>query len=218
MPPTDPISVTVVDDNRVAREALVAMLAPLPDMSVAASAFIDFTSFAETRAHVVLLDVGLRDQTTLRVVTTLMNSAPMARIILMDIIPMNEEIVEFVNAGVCGFVVKDATFDEFVATIRSVAVGHKVLPPPMADLLFSQITKRWDVGRPRGRARDGARMTPREHEVIELIGGGLSNKEIAERLSIATTTVKNHVRNIMEKLELHSRLQISVYARRERSE
>ena len=131
----------------------------------------------------------------------------------MDLIPVNGEIIEFVNAGVCGFVLKDATFDEFVATIRAVAAGEKVLPPRLTESLFSQIAS--EVGaRGREQVIEDVRMTRREREVIELIGEGLSNKEIAQRLNIATHTVKSHVRNVMEKLALHTRLQIAAYSHR----
>jgi DNA-binding NarL/FixJ family response regulator len=115
-----------------------------------------------------------------------------------------------VNAGVSGFVLKDATFDEFVETIRAVAGGQKVLPPRMTESLFSQIAKEIE-GRGIKEPLEDARMTRREREVVGLIGEGMSNKEIAKRLNIATHTVKSHVRNVMEKLALHTRLQIAAY-------
>jgi DNA-binding NarL/FixJ family response regulator len=136
---------------------------------------------------------------------------------VMDLIPMNDDIVQFVNAGVSGFVLKDATFDEFVATIRTVAEGGKVLPPSMTESLFSQIAKIAVGTRSQEQVLDDVRMTRREREVIELIGEGLSNKEIAQRLNIAAHTVKSHVRNVMEKLALHTRLQIAAYVRRDGS-
>jgi two-component system NarL family response regulator len=129
---------------------------------------------------------------------------------------VNGEIIEFVNAGVCGFVLKDATFDEFVATIRAVAAGEKVLPARLTESLFSQIAQEVD-NRGRAHVLEDVRMTRREREVIELIGEGLSNKEIAQRLNIATHTVKSHVRNVMEKLALHTRLQIAAYSHRSQS-
>ena len=122
---------------------------------------------------------------------------------------------EIVNAGVSGFVLKDASFEEFVATIRSVAAGEKVLPPRMTETLFAQIAK--DAVHRGDEVIDDVRLTRREREVIDLIGEGLSNKEIAQRLNIATHTVKSHVRNVMEKLTLHTRLQISAYYHREGS-
>lgn len=208
------ITVVIIDDNRVLREALAAMLDELPDMKVVASAGADFTFVAATRPNVLLLDVGLRDEDSLRVATMLTKEHPEARIVVMDLFPVHEEIREFVNAGVAGFVLKDASFDEFVATIRSVAKGNKVLPAQMAESLFSQIAKAAN-GPDDTRTLDDVRMTRREREVIELIGEGLSNKEIAKRLNIASHTVKSHVRNVMEKLALHSRLQIAAYSHRE---
>lgn len=208
------ITVVVIDDNRVLREALAAMLGGLADIHAVASADADFTLIAAAKPHVLLLDVGLRDEDSLRVASRLTKEHPAAKVIAMDLFPVNEEIREFVNAGVAGFVLKDASFDEFVATIRSVAGGKKVLPPQMAESLFSQIAKASD-GHDDARTLDDVRMTRREREVIELIGEGLSNKEIAKRLNIASHTVKSHVRNVMEKLALHSRLQIAAYSHRQ---
>ena len=115
------------------------------------------------------------------------------------------------NAGVSGFILKDATFEDLVRTIRSVAQGEHVLPPQMTSTLFSQIARE-AVVRGRADAMESVRMTSREREVVDLIGEGLSNKEIAARLIIATHTVKSHVRNVMEKLTLHTRLQIAAFA------
>ena len=185
-------------------------------MQVVASAEADFAFLAAAKPHVLLLDVGLRDQDSLRVATALIaQEHPDAKIIVMDLFPVHEEFSEFVNAGVAGFVLKDASFEEFAATIRAVADGKKVLPPEMAESLFSQIARRGQTGRADGRTLDDVRMTRREREVIGLIGEGLSNKEIAKRLNIASHTVKSHVRNVMEKLALHSRLQIAAYSHRE---
>jgi DNA-binding NarL/FixJ family response regulator len=214
MPPSDIITVAIIDDNRLVREALTVMLHRLPDVRVVSSDIADSASLGQIRPQVLLLDVGLRDQDSLRLATTLQQEHPGARIIVMDFLPVNEETMEFVNVGVSGFVLKDATFEEFVTTIRSVAAGNKVLPPLMTESLFAQIAR--EVG---GQARasvvEAVRMTRREREVIDLIGEGLSNKEIAQRLNIATHTVKSHVRNVMEKLALHTRLQIAAYSHRE---
>jgi len=108
---------------------------------------------------------------------------------------------------------KDSSFDECVATVRAVAGGEKVLPPPPTESLIAHIAKE-ARGRKAQDVLEDVRMTPRELEIIELIGEGLSNKEIARRLDIAAHTVKSHVRNVMEKLALHTRLQIAAYSRR----
>ena len=209
-----PIRVAIIDDNRLVREALTAMLNRLTDVRVVSSDVADSAFLAETKPHVLLLDVGLRDQDSLRVAATLQQEIPGAKVIVMDLLPVNEEIMEYVNAGMSGFVLKDATFEEFVGTIRSVATGKKVLPPRMTESLFSQIAKEVEGQEP-AHVLEDVRMTPREREVIDLIGEGLSNKEIAQRLNIATHTVKSHVRNVMEKLALHTRLQIAAYSHRE---
>jgi len=216
MPPGATITVAIIDDNRLVREALAAMLNKLPDMRAVATAVADAAFMAQNKPHVLLLDVGLGDQDSLRVAIALQREAPDAKIIVMDLLPAHEDIAEFVNAGVSAFVLKDATFDEFVATIRAVAGGQKVLPPLMTESLFSQIAKEAD-GRGNEAVLEDVRMTRREREVIDLIGEGLANKEIAARLNIATHTVKSHVRNVMEKLALHTRLQIAAYSHREGS-
>lgn len=216
MVPSSSITVAIIDDNRLVREALASMLGRLPDFQVLAAAAASPAFLAESSPHVVLLDVGLGEEDSLNVAAAIRDAAPMAKVVMMDLIPVNGEIIEFVNAGVCGFVLKDATFEEFVATIRAVAAGEKVLPPRLTESLFSQIAQEVDS---RGRAlvMEDVRMTRREREVIELIGEGLSNKEIAQRLNIATHTVKSHVRNVMEKLALHTRLQIAAYSHRAQS-
>ena len=215
MIPSETIRVAIVDDNRLVREALASMLDRLADIRVVPTRTADLPPLLEQQPHVVLLDVGLRDQDSLAAAVALIKAMPFARVIVMDLLPVNEEIVEFVNAGVSGFVLKDASFEEFVATIRRVAAGEKVLPPRMTETLFAQIAK--DAVHRGDEVSDDVRLTRREREVIDLIGEGLSNKEIAQRLNIATHTVKSHVRNVMEKLTLHTRLQISAYYHREGS-
>ncbi|HTJ24041.1 MAG TPA: response regulator transcription factor [Gemmatimonadaceae bacterium] len=208
------ITVAVVDDNRLVREALAAMLDQLPDIRAVAAAIADPEFLESTKPDVLLLDVGLRDEDSLSVAADIASHASGAKIVVMDLVPVNEDIVQYVNAGVSGFVLKDTTFDEFVATIRAVAAGGKVLPPRMTQSLFSQIAMAADA-RGREHVLEDVRMTRREREVIDLIGEGLSNKEIAQRLNIAAHTVKSHVRNVMEKLALHTRLQIAAYSRRD---
>lgn len=210
----DCVRIAIVDDNRLVREALTAMLNRVPGLRVVTVHEEGPLSLDADRPQVVLLDVGLRDQDSLEAATMLMQTLPAAKIIVMDLLPINEEIVEFVNAGVSGFVLKDASFDEFVATILKVAAGEKVLPARMTESLFAQIAKE-TVSRGAEKMVADVRLTRREREVIDLIGEGLSNKEIAQRLNIATHTVKSHVRNVMEKLTLHTRLQISAYYHRE---
>ena len=209
------ITVAIIEDNRLVREGMADMLNELPDVRVVlAATSLESAMLKETNPRVVLLDVGLQDRNSLRLAETVQKEMAEARVIVMDLLPIHEEIAEFVHVGVAGFILKDATFDDFVGTIRSVADGARVLPGPMTGTLFSQIA-RAAVRRGKAAALEGVRMTQREREVVELIGNGMSNKEIATRLNIAADTVKSHVRNVMEKLALHTRLQIAAYAHRQ---
>jgi DNA-binding NarL/FixJ family response regulator len=209
------ISVALIEDNRLVREGISALLNALPDFDVVAGASgADTSVLRKAKPQVVLLDIGLEHGSSLRVAEEVNKEFPDSKIILMDVLPVHEDIVEFVNVGVSGFIMKDATLEDLANTIRSVAQGAHVLPPQMTSTLFSQIAKDAIV-RARPDTLEAVRMTPREREVIDLIAEGLGNKEIATRLTIATDTVKSHVRNVMEKLMLHTRLQIAAYAHRE---
>lgn len=211
------ISVALIEDNRLVREGLTALLSQLPDLKVVAGTpGHDTSALRDAKPQVVLLDLGLGQGDSLRVAEQVKKDFPESKVIVMDLLPAHEEIVEFVNVGVSGFIMKDATLEDVVKTIRSVAQGDNILPPQMTGTLFSQIA-RDAITKGRPEALDSVRMTPREREVINLIAEGLANKEIAARLNVATHTVKSHVRNVMEKLTLHTRLQIAAYANERRS-
>jgi len=213
------IRLLLVEDNRLLREGLTGMLNEQPDIQVVAAfgngkeAVLKATQ--ELKPEIILLDLGLKGQNSLRLVEAVKKERPKVKMIVMDLMPVQADMIEFVEAGVSGFILKDATFADFAGTIRSVAAGASVLPPSLTGSLFSQIVEKV-VGEGRGSLIESVRMTKREREVIELIAGGLSNKEIAQRLSIATYTVKSHVHNILEKLALHTRLQVASYAHAQR--
>ncbi len=129
----------------------------------------------------------------------------------MDLIPLQTDVFEFVQAGESVFILKDATFNEFLSTIHAVAKGTNTLSPNLTESLFSQIVEH-ALKEDKTKLKAAIRMTKREREVIGLIGDGLSNKEIAKKLNISTFTVKSHIHNIMEKLTLHTRLEITNYS------
>jgi two-component system, NarL family, response regulator DevR len=206
------ITVAIIEDNRLVREGMAEMLEQLPDVTVvlAATSF-ETERLRDSKPQVVLLDIGLQDTNCLQVAESVQNEMKDSRVIVMDLVPVHEELAQFVNAGVAGFILKDATFEDFVGTIRSVANGGRVLPPLMTGTLFSQIA-RAAVRKGEEAALEAVRMTPREREVIAQIAAGKSNKAIAAQLNIANDTVKSHVRNVMDKLALHTRLEIAAYA------
>jgi DNA-binding NarL/FixJ family response regulator len=207
------IQILLIEDNRLLREGLTVMLKEQPDLRVVASPGNNdaLAKAKKLKPGLILLDLGLRSQNSLRLIGVFKRNAPHARIVGMDLVPVQEDLVQYVEAGVCGFVLKDATFDDFLRTIRSVARGVNVLPPPLAGSLFSQIVEH-ATRKTKGNPFAWVKMTNREREVIELIAEGLSNKDIAHRLHLATDTVKSHVHNILEKLALHTRLEIARFA------
>ncbi len=207
------IRILLVEDNRILREGIAAMLNGEADMTVMPSSGGNGGTVAEVRKlkpHLVLLDLGLRNQNGLAVVASISKEFPHVRVIGMGLIPSQLDIIEWVEAGASGFILKDATVEDFLGTIRSVARGMKVLPPSLAGSLFSHVIDN-ALKKGRGKLTNAVRMTKREREIISLISEGLSNKEIAQRLNVATYTVKSHVHNILEKLALHSRLQIAMF-------
>ncbi len=211
--------ILIIEDNRVLRDGITAMLNAQADMRVVAtigSGNSILLKARHTRPHVILLDVSLKNFNELSVVELVRKNLPEVKVIGMGFVPSQSDIVEFVEAGASGFIMKDATVKEFLGTIRSVAQGARVLPLSLTDSLFSHIVE-LSLKKSPGTITNAVRMTNRERDIIVLITDGLSNKQIADRLNIATFTVKSHVHNILEKLALHSRLQIALHARDEKT-
>ncbi len=210
IPQHDVIKVGLIEDNRLVREALTSILNRSPDIQATAEAPNGHEVLLEGQPDVVLLDLGLENGDSLRVAKGVLRDFPQAKVIVMDLLPAHEELQEFVSAGVSGFVMKDARLDIVLNTIRSVASGLKVLPDEMTATLFSEIAREV-VSRGGSTQQEGVLLTPREREIISLIAEGMSNKAIGKELHISVHTVKSHLRNIMEKLALNSRLQLAAY-------
>ena len=209
------ISLVLIDDNRLLREGLTRLIREQPGFTIlAASADIDeaLQKVRDAKPSIVLLDFSLENDDSLRVTATVHKEVPEAKVIVMGLLPLQEDVADFVTAGASGFIMKDATFDEFIATIRRVAAGEQVLPTQLTGSLFSQIA-RIAVRRGKPRELESIGLTQRERQVVDLISEGLSNKEIAARLHIAIHTVKSHVHNVLEKLALHTRLEVAAFTR-----
>jgi DNA-binding NarL/FixJ family response regulator len=212
------VPVFLIEDNRLLRDGLAAMLSA-QGLSVVATARTGqeaLREVARVQPQLVLLDSALGDREGARFVQEIRQAFPDIKIVVMGLLPAHEEFVEFIKAGVQGFILKDATIEEFVTTITAVADGHSVLPSLLTNTLFTHVAAQ-AVARGNRGAKSAVRMTAREREVVDLIAEGLSNKEIAARLSVATHTVKSHVHNILEKLALHTRLEVAAYAHEQMS-
>lgn len=222
-PADRPILVALVDDNRISRDEHAKLLNAEEGVTViSAEATLSITMLEAERPDVVLVEAGDTEVISLRAAVTTRRVLPDASVVITDLVPENEDIADFVKAGVAGFVLKEATVDDLVDTVRSVADGAHVLPDELTTSLFVQIAAGGivlDGERPDGRiaAKLTLDLTIREREIVALIGEGLGNKEIAARLCITTHTVKTHVRNAMEKTGLHTRVLLAVSANRARS-
>ena len=180
---------------------------------LAASADVDeaLQQVREAKPDVVLLDFGLVDHDSLSLTATVHAEVPAARVIVMGLLSAQEDVADYIHAGASGFIMKEASFEDFFGTIRAVAGGAEVLPPALTNSLFAQIASNAAKG-PKSRVLDAVRLTNRERQVVGLLGEGLSNKEIATRLHIAVHTVKSHVHNVLEKLALRSRLEVAAFS------
>ena len=206
---TKKIRLLLIEDNRILRDGIVAMLKGHRDIKVVAasgSGKSRILKIHDLKPNVILLNLGLRSQNSLHVVEIIKAEFPQARVIVMDLAPAQGDILHFVKAGASGFILKDTSPEDFLNAIRSVAEGRKILPSTHNGSLFSQIVERSiDKGKPD--LTKAIRLTKREKEVIGLISNGLTTKEIARELRIAAYTVKSHVHNTMEKLALYTRLE-----------
>lgn len=208
------IRLLLIEDNRILRDGIFAILKLYKDIVVIAASGEGkdtYRKVQQLKPNVVLLDLGLRSQNSLHIVEIVKKDFPEAKVIVMDLAPVQADILQFVKAGANGFILKDASLNDFLITIRTVADGSTVLPPLLVDSLFSQIVENAVRERKSG-LNEAVRMTKREREVITLLSDGLSNKEIGQKMHVSTYTVKSHIHNIMEKLALHTRLEIANYS------
>jgi two-component system, NarL family, nitrate/nitrite response regulator NarL len=212
------IRILLIEDNRLLREGIAEKLNEQRDFEVVAHSEDGDAVLQLKNLHkppdIILLDLGLEKENSLTLMGLLKNELPYSKVIAMDILPDEVELLDFVKAGGSGFIMKSAPLDDYIQTIRAVAGGAKILPPILTQSLFSQILEA-AIESGKSIPGDSIQLTRREREIVDLISEGLSNKEIAERLHIATFTVKSHVHNILEKLTLNTRLQIAAFARRD---
>ncbi len=208
------IKILLIEDNRLLREGISTFIKKEPDMSVVTTISNGeniLEMIGKHNPNIVLLDLGLRSQNSLKVVKLVKQNFQETKIIVMDLIPLQADVFEFVEAGVSGFMLKDISVKEFLKTIRSVYKGTRVLPPNLTGSLFSQIVEKAVSGSKTSVITVSTRMTKREKQVIDLIADGFTNKEIAQKLHLSIFTIKSHVHNILEKLALNTRVQIAKY-------
>jgi DNA-binding NarL/FixJ family response regulator len=211
----EPIRVLVVDDQQLFRRGLTMLLAVEPGLEVVGEAGdgIEGTALAETAApDVVLLDVRMPKRSGIEACLAIKQAVPSAKIIMLTVSDEEADLYEAVKSGASGYLLKDSSIEEVAQAIRVVADGQSLISPSMAIKLIDEFKQ---MSRPERETGPALRLTERELDVLRLVAQGHSNKEIAARLFISENTVKNHVRNMLEKLQLHSRMEAVMYAVRE---
>jgi len=206
------IRVFIADDNRLLREGLSSMLAESDDISIVGMAATGSQALDQIKKHipdVALIDIGMPDKDGLDVTQALHNDLPSVKVIILGMPDLTDEIMACIEAGAAGYILKESSFEYLVESIRSVYRGESFCSPRMAASLFSRVAELAGERIP----ESSVKLTAREVEVINKIADGLSNKEIAAQLYIEEQTVKNHVHNILDKLQLHNRLEAVQYAR-----
>ncbi len=214
---TEPVRVIVADDQELFRRGLTMLLTQEPDIEVVAEAGdgVAATDLASSMApDVVLLDVRMPRRSGIEACRAIKESNPSAKVIMLTVSDEEGDLYEAVKSGAAGYLLKDSSIEEVAQGIRVVADGQSLISPSMAVKLIDEFKQ---MSKPeRHQVNGGLRLTERELEVLRLVAKGMNNREIAKQLFISENTVKNHVRNMLEKLQLHSRMEAVMYAVKEK--
>lgn len=214
----DVVRVVVVDDHALFRRGLENVLSDEPDIEIVGEAGDGVEAVRrveELRPDVVLMDVRMPRASGIEAARQIRDRVPESKVIMLTVSDEEEDLFESVKAGAAGYLLKEVSIDEVADAVRAVSRGHSLISPSMASKLLAEFNALSQRAEERTKAQSPT-LTERELEVLKLVANGLSNKEIAGELFIAENTVKNHVRNILEKLHLHSRMEAVVYAMREK--
>jgi DNA-binding NarL/FixJ family response regulator len=191
---TNRIRLLCVDDHRVVREGIVAMIGRRPDMEVVAAAGTGEEAvelFVRHHPDVTLIDLQLPQMSGLETIVSIRKLDPQARVIVLTAYQGDEDIYQALRAGAATYLLKDSLTDELVPMVREVYAGRRPVPPNVQALLSVRTAS--------------AALSPREIEVLEAVGKGMQNKEVAAALGITEDTVKAHVKRILFKLNVDDR-------------
>ena len=214
----DAIRVMIADDHALFRRGLQMVLEQEADISVVGEASDGQEAVekaGETMPDVVLMDVRMPKRGGIEATKAIKELMPHIKILMLTISDEEADLYDAIKAGATGYLLKEVSIEEVGNAIRSVQTGQSLISPSMASKLLSEfatMVKRADEKQ----AAPQPRLTDREMEVLKLVAKGRNNRDIAKELFISENTVKNHIRNILEKLHLHSRMEAVVYAVREK--
>jgi len=214
----DDIRVMICDDHALFRRGLIMVLEAEDDIAVVAEAE-DGDDAVEKAVEfvpdVVLMDVRMPGVDGIEATRRISEKVPTTKILMLTVSDEEEDLYEAIKAGATGYLLKEVSIEEVAPAARAVVAGQSLISPSMASKLlgeFSNLAKRAEERS----SVPTPRLTDRELEVLRLVAQGKSNREIAGDLYISENTVKNHVRNILEKLHLHTRMEAVMYAVREK--
>jgi len=172
----------------------------------------------EVVPDVVLMDIRMPKMTGIEAARAMKEVAPSIKIVILTISDEDEDLFEAIRAGAIGYLLKDIPLDELADSVRAVHDGQSLINPAMAGKLITEFATlaRRDSDEEPSKHAPALKLTDREMEVLRLVARGLNNRDIAKELFISENTVKNHVRNILEKLQTHSRMEAVMIAVREK--
>jgi DNA-binding NarL/FixJ family response regulator len=214
----DVIRVVIADDQALFRRGLYVVLGTEDHIEVVAEAENGEEAIAkvtELAPDVVLMDVRMPRINGIEAARRIRDLSPSTRILMLTVSDEEDDLYEAIKAGANGYLLKEISVEEVAEAIRAVVQGQSLISPSMASKLLSEFNSLAKKAEER-QQYPVPTLTSRELEVLKLVAKGMSNREIADGLFISENTVKNHVRNILEKLHLHSRMEAVIYAVRER--
>ena len=219
---SDAIRVVVADDHALFRRGLEMVLETEDDIAVVAEANNGKEALDLAVEHVpdlVLMDVRMPAaggiNGGIEATQAIKDAVPNTKILMLTISDEEEDLYDAIKAGASGYLLKEISIEEVADAIRHVHAGQSLISPSMASKLLTEFASMAKKDEEK-QQMPAPRLTDREMEVLTLVAQGLNNRDIAKELFISENTVKNHVRNILEKLHLHSRMEAVVYAVREK--
>jgi DNA-binding NarL/FixJ family response regulator len=213
------IKVLLVDDHHLFREGIARILQDAPGMSLLASAENGVTAITLAKQHqpdVILMDVHMPEVDGIEATRQILQNDPDTQILMLTVSEKDEDLFAALRCGARGYLLKDTTSQELIESIRRVHAGEAIINPLMAAKLldeFSALSQDMPV-RASAQSPDmeTEKLTSRERDVLQLVARGLSNKDIGDKLSISPHTVKTHLSNTLEKLNLNGRVEAAAWA------
>ena len=212
------LRVLVCDDHALFRRGLQMVLEQEPDLELVGEASDGeevVVRSQELMPDVILMDVRMPKKSGIEAASEIKDLLPHVKILMLTISDEEGDLYEAIKAGASGYLLKEIPIEEVADAIRSVWAGQSRISPSMASKLLSEFAAISKASEEKPQM-PAPRLTDREMEVLRLVAQGLNNRDIAKVLFISENTVKNHIRNILEKLQLHSRMEAVVYAVREK--